>query len=201
MAIIEPIMMMLGPQITTYDQLGTVQRRLGNRSVNNAPRNVYRTADGQWVAVQHLVAVDRRTRDAPRRASRADRRAVVRHRPAAGRARRRAGRGGRGMDRGAARWPRCSLPSPRRRQQSDRCTTSAASMSDPQYAALGTVATRSTTTSSVPSRCRTCCSGCPDPGIDPLGRTAARGRHDRGPRRDRRRRPTQLADLRGRGIV
>jgi len=50
-AIIEPIMMMLGPQITTYDQLGTVQRRLGNRSVNNAPRNVYRTADGQWVAV------------------------------------------------------------------------------------------------------------------------------------------------------
>ena len=50
-AIIEPIMMLLGAQITTYDQLGTVQRRLGNRSVNNAPRNVYRTADGEWVAV------------------------------------------------------------------------------------------------------------------------------------------------------
>jgi crotonobetainyl-CoA:carnitine CoA-transferase CaiB-like acyl-CoA transferase len=50
-AIIEPIMMMLGAQITTFDQLGTVQQRLGNRSVNNAPRNVYRTGDGEWVAV------------------------------------------------------------------------------------------------------------------------------------------------------
>jgi crotonobetainyl-CoA:carnitine CoA-transferase CaiB-like acyl-CoA transferase len=50
-AIIEPIMMMLGAQITTFDQLGTVQQRLGNRSVNNAPRNVYRTSDGDWVAV------------------------------------------------------------------------------------------------------------------------------------------------------
>ena len=50
-AIIEPIMMMLGAQITTFDQLGTVQQRLGNRSVNNAPRNVYLTGDGDWVAV------------------------------------------------------------------------------------------------------------------------------------------------------
>jgi crotonobetainyl-CoA:carnitine CoA-transferase CaiB-like acyl-CoA transferase len=50
-AIIEPIMMMLGAQITTFDQLGTVQQRLGNRSVNNAPRNVYRTGDDDWVAV------------------------------------------------------------------------------------------------------------------------------------------------------
>jgi crotonobetainyl-CoA:carnitine CoA-transferase CaiB-like acyl-CoA transferase len=51
MAIIEPILMLLGGQITAYDQLGTVQKRTGNRSVNNAPRNVYRTADGDWVAV------------------------------------------------------------------------------------------------------------------------------------------------------
>lgn len=50
-AIIEPILMLLGGQITTYDQLGEVQQRVGNRSVNNAPRNVYRTADGEWVAV------------------------------------------------------------------------------------------------------------------------------------------------------
>ena len=50
-AIIEPILMLLGAQITTYDQLGQLQRRLGNRSANNAPRNVYRTADGEWVAV------------------------------------------------------------------------------------------------------------------------------------------------------
>ena len=51
LAIIEPILMMLGGQITAYDQLGLVQPRLGNRSANNAPRNVYRTADGDWVAV------------------------------------------------------------------------------------------------------------------------------------------------------
>lgn len=51
MAIIEPIMMMLGAQITAFDQLGIVQPRVGNRSVNNAPRNVYRTADDGWVAV------------------------------------------------------------------------------------------------------------------------------------------------------
>ena len=51
MAIIEPILMLLGGQITAYDQLGTVQERTGNRSVNNAPRNVYRTGDGEWVAV------------------------------------------------------------------------------------------------------------------------------------------------------
>ncbi|GHD44725.1 CaiB/BaiF CoA transferase family protein [Mycetocola manganoxydans] len=50
-AIIEPILAMLGPQITRWDQLGTVQPRTGNRSVNNAPRNAYRTADGSWVAV------------------------------------------------------------------------------------------------------------------------------------------------------
>ena len=46
LAIIEPIMAMLGAPLTAYDQLGYVQPRTGNRSVNNAPRNVYRTADG-----------------------------------------------------------------------------------------------------------------------------------------------------------
>ncbi|MEJ3749338.1 CoA transferase [Actinomycetes bacterium KLBMP 9797] len=51
LAIIEPIMAMLGPQITWYDQIGYVQPRLGNRTSNNAPRNAYRCADGRWVAV------------------------------------------------------------------------------------------------------------------------------------------------------
>ncbi|MFJ9369980.1 CaiB/BaiF CoA transferase family protein [Nocardia sp. NPDC101769] len=51
LAIIEPILMMLGAQITTYDALGTVPRRTGNRSDNNAPRNIYRTRDGRWLAV------------------------------------------------------------------------------------------------------------------------------------------------------
>ncbi|MGP3966871.1 CaiB/BaiF CoA transferase family protein [Streptomyces sp. 6N223] len=51
MAIIEPILTVLGAQPIWYDQLGYVQPRTGNRSTNNAPRNTYRTADGRWVAV------------------------------------------------------------------------------------------------------------------------------------------------------
>ncbi len=50
-SIIEPILGMLGPQITQWDQTRTVQPRTGNRSANNAPRNTYRTKDGHWVAV------------------------------------------------------------------------------------------------------------------------------------------------------
>jgi len=51
LAIIEPILAILGPQPTVYDQLGIVQPRSGNRSVNNAPRNTYKTKDGKWVAI------------------------------------------------------------------------------------------------------------------------------------------------------
>lgn len=51
LALIEPILTILGPQPTWYDQLGIVQERLGNRSTNNSPRNVYRTKDDHWVAV------------------------------------------------------------------------------------------------------------------------------------------------------
>jgi crotonobetainyl-CoA:carnitine CoA-transferase CaiB-like acyl-CoA transferase len=51
LAIIEPILTILGSQPTVFDQLGIVQQRSGNRSVNNAPRNTYRTRDGHWVAI------------------------------------------------------------------------------------------------------------------------------------------------------
>jgi crotonobetainyl-CoA:carnitine CoA-transferase CaiB-like acyl-CoA transferase len=51
LALIEPILSILGPQPTVYDQLGVIQERRGNRSSNNAPRNVYRTRDGRWAAV------------------------------------------------------------------------------------------------------------------------------------------------------
>lgn len=59
LAIIEPIMAMLGAQVTVFDQLGIVTERKGNRSENNAPRNTYRTADGDWVAIStsaHSIA-------------------------------------------------------------------------------------------------------------------------------------------------
>ncbi|GAA4610101.1 CoA transferase [Actinoallomurus liliacearum] len=51
LSILEPILTVLGGQPTGYDQLGLVPPRTGNRSVNNAPRNTYRCADGSWVAV------------------------------------------------------------------------------------------------------------------------------------------------------
>lgn len=51
MSILEPIMAAVGPSPTAYQQLGTIEQRNGNRSVNNAPRNTYLTADDKWVAV------------------------------------------------------------------------------------------------------------------------------------------------------
>lgn len=51
LAIIEPILWLLGPQISAFDQLGELQPRTGNRSLNNAPRNLYRSADGRWLAI------------------------------------------------------------------------------------------------------------------------------------------------------
>jgi formyl-CoA transferase len=50
-AIIEPILHLMGAQATIYDQLGKIQGRTGNRTINNAPRNVYRTSEGRWVAI------------------------------------------------------------------------------------------------------------------------------------------------------
>lgn len=50
-SLIEPIFSILGPQPLQYDQLGEVEKRSGNRSTISAPRNVYQTADGRWVAV------------------------------------------------------------------------------------------------------------------------------------------------------
>jgi crotonobetainyl-CoA:carnitine CoA-transferase CaiB-like acyl-CoA transferase len=51
LAIYEPIFALLGPQPIIFDQLGIVQNRTGNRSVNNAPRNAYMTRDRRWVAL------------------------------------------------------------------------------------------------------------------------------------------------------
>jgi crotonobetainyl-CoA:carnitine CoA-transferase CaiB-like acyl-CoA transferase len=50
-SLVEPLLALLGPQVTAYDLLGELQPRTGNRSSHNAPRNVYRTAEGKWVAV------------------------------------------------------------------------------------------------------------------------------------------------------
>jgi crotonobetainyl-CoA:carnitine CoA-transferase CaiB-like acyl-CoA transferase len=51
LSLLEPIMMAVGPGPTVYDRTGAIGQRTGNRSQNNAPRNLYRTADDHWVAV------------------------------------------------------------------------------------------------------------------------------------------------------
>jgi crotonobetainyl-CoA:carnitine CoA-transferase CaiB-like acyl-CoA transferase len=51
LSLLEPLLGILGPGPTVFDQLGIIAGRHGNRSPNNAPRNAYLTRDGRWVAV------------------------------------------------------------------------------------------------------------------------------------------------------
>lgn len=51
LSLLEPIMTAVGPAPTVYERTGEIQQRMGNRSSNNAPRNLYRTSDGHWVAI------------------------------------------------------------------------------------------------------------------------------------------------------
>ena len=86
LSLYEPLFALLGGQPSTYDQLGFIQGRSGNRSANNAPRNAYVTKDGRWVALSAAApSITRRvleltggpgTADDPRFRTNADR---VRH--------------------------------------------------------------------------------------------------------------------------
>jgi len=86
LSLYEPLFSLLGGQTSTYDQLGIIQGRAGNRSANNAPRNAYVTKDGRWVALSAAApSITRRvleltggkgTADDPRFRTNADR---VRH--------------------------------------------------------------------------------------------------------------------------
>ncbi|MDP4023973.1 CoA transferase [Methylobacterium sp. NEAU 140] len=51
LAIYETLLTLLGPQVVNYDQLGLVQQRSGSRLPFTAPRNTYRTRDGQYVSI------------------------------------------------------------------------------------------------------------------------------------------------------
>lgn len=50
-SLLEPIFNILGPEPLQYDQLGEVPERVGNQSRISAPRNVYQTRDGRWLAL------------------------------------------------------------------------------------------------------------------------------------------------------
>ena len=49
--LIEPLARLLEQSVLTYDQLGTIPARTGNRWDISAPRNTYRTSDGRWLAM------------------------------------------------------------------------------------------------------------------------------------------------------
>jgi crotonobetainyl-CoA:carnitine CoA-transferase CaiB-like acyl-CoA transferase len=49
--LVEPLARLIESAPLTYDQLGVIPRRVGNRLDASAPRNAYRTADGKWLAV------------------------------------------------------------------------------------------------------------------------------------------------------
>jgi crotonobetainyl-CoA:carnitine CoA-transferase CaiB-like acyl-CoA transferase len=51
LALLEPLLGILGPGPSVYDQLGIIPGRHGNRSASNAPRNAYLTRDDRWVAI------------------------------------------------------------------------------------------------------------------------------------------------------
>lgn len=52
LSVLEPLFTILGDQTITYDQLGFVQQRTGNRVPSiGAPRNIYQTKDGRWLAL------------------------------------------------------------------------------------------------------------------------------------------------------
>jgi crotonobetainyl-CoA:carnitine CoA-transferase CaiB-like acyl-CoA transferase len=49
--LIEPLARLIESATLSFDQLGVVPGRVGNRLVASAPRNAYRTADGKWLAM------------------------------------------------------------------------------------------------------------------------------------------------------
>ncbi|MDP6603592.1 MAG: CoA transferase [Rhodospirillales bacterium] len=55
LSLFEPLLSILGPQAAEYKLTGKVKARTGSRSANTSPRNVYRTADGKWLAISASI--------------------------------------------------------------------------------------------------------------------------------------------------
>lgn len=51
LSLLEPLFSLLGPLAAEYGLTGRVRARIGNRSYNSAPRNTYRTREGEWIAI------------------------------------------------------------------------------------------------------------------------------------------------------
>jgi crotonobetainyl-CoA:carnitine CoA-transferase CaiB-like acyl-CoA transferase len=50
-SLVEPLARLIEPAMLAVDQFGVVPRRSGNRLDTGAPRNTYRTKDGEWLAM------------------------------------------------------------------------------------------------------------------------------------------------------
>lgn len=55
--LLDPIVSILGPDAATYRINGAITPRTGSRSATTAPRNVYRTADGRYIAISASIQV------------------------------------------------------------------------------------------------------------------------------------------------
>ncbi|GAA3093428.1 CoA transferase [Nonomuraea salmonea] len=138
MAIIEPILGLLGPQMSAYKALGAVPQRTGNRSSSNAPPQHLPHPRRTLARHLHQRPAHRRAGRHPRRPARPGRAAVVRQRARPGAARGRAGRGRRLLDRRTRRrrgHRRLRAGAGRRRAHLRRHRPR---RGPPQYAALGT---------------------------------------------------------------
>jgi crotonobetainyl-CoA:carnitine CoA-transferase CaiB-like acyl-CoA transferase len=51
MSLVDPMLMVMDPQVANHRLTGKRKPRTGSRSTNTAPRNAYRTADGGWVCL------------------------------------------------------------------------------------------------------------------------------------------------------
>jgi crotonobetainyl-CoA:carnitine CoA-transferase CaiB-like acyl-CoA transferase len=51
LSLLEPLFSILGPEAAIFQRTGAVKQRVGNGSNTSAPRNIYRCADGKYVAL------------------------------------------------------------------------------------------------------------------------------------------------------
>ncbi len=53
--LLDPIFSILGPEAALYQLTQTIEPRVGSRSNNTAPRNVYETSDGRFIAISASI--------------------------------------------------------------------------------------------------------------------------------------------------
>jgi crotonobetainyl-CoA:carnitine CoA-transferase CaiB-like acyl-CoA transferase len=53
--LLDPIFSILGPEAALYRLTGRIEKRVGSRSNNTAPRNVYETSDGKFISISASI--------------------------------------------------------------------------------------------------------------------------------------------------